>query len=298
MSRRAYLLILLVVSLCMVYQASAQSLSAVLPPSVEIVYEDAFDEAGLAKGWHAWENFPQVADGMMTIQGWNSWNNAVVRPDYYASKGALQLFRYEPGAMEFFLDYGDYSDPAYRNIRLGTSGDGNWHVYTSAGAGGVNTRTYGSAHLLPGHWYYLLVVIAHDGHFYLQVWEQGDPAANYLLNMDLAPSGEGWADRHWWFGSKVYDGQLTLDYFAELHLVDDFTLPCTVRAAGTVNRRGGPGTQYETVGSIASDDNFQVVGQWAGLGQQVWWQLADQSWVRSDVVRASGSCDDLPEAAF
>lgn len=297
MIRRTYLLILLIALLLIGYQASAQTFALTLPPTAEIVYEDSFDEAGLAKGWHAWENFPQVADGMMTIQGWKSWNNAVVRPDYYASKGVLQLFRYEPGAMEFFLDYGDYSDPAYRNIRLGTSGDGNWHIYTSAGAGGINTRTYGSARLLPGRWYYLLIALAHEGHFYIAVWEKDSPRVNYLFNVDIVPSGDGWADRHWWFGSKVYDGQLTIDYFAELSITEAFRLPCTVRAVGTVNRRSGPGTQYETVGSIASDDNLLVMGQANGADQHLWWQLADASWVRADVVRASGSCENLPDTA-
>jgi hypothetical protein len=50
------------------------------------------------------------------------------------------------------------------------------------------------------------------------------------------------------------------------------------------------------MGHLDPEAQSLVVAQTLSSDQHVWWQLPDASWVRSDVVRASGSCADLPEA--
>ena len=69
---------------------------------------------------------------------------------------------------------------------------------------------------------------------------------------------------------------------------------CTAQATG-VNLRAGPGTNFERVGSLAAGDTGFIDGQTVGADGLVWWHLIQDVWVRSDVVTASGRCEDIPE---
>ncbi|MCB9454276.1 MAG: SH3 domain-containing protein [Anaerolineaceae bacterium] len=70
---------------------------------------------------------------------------------------------------------------------------------------------------------------------------------------------------------------------------------CSVTAAGNVtNVRSGPGTDYGVVAQLSNGQYFEVVGI-----NGVWYAVSlpggGQGWVRSDVVGASGPCDNLPQ---
>lgn len=69
---------------------------------------------------------------------------------------------------------------------------------------------------------------------------------------------------------------------------------CTVSAASNANLRSGPGTSYELQGQFSGGTSQSATGQVTGADGFVWWQLESGSWVRSDVVNESGSCDTLP----
>ncbi len=76
-----------------------------------------------------------------------------------------------------------------------------------------------------------------------------------------------------------------------------YTLPettnpgvCEMRTVGIVNKRSGPGTNFEIVAELPPQFTAAVIGQAAGDDGFTWWQLDDETWVRSDIVAVSGDC--------
>ncbi len=69
---------------------------------------------------------------------------------------------------------------------------------------------------------------------------------------------------------------------------------CQVISATPVNKRASPSTDAEKVGELAGNDVGRVTGQTTGADGKIWYQLTDQSWVRSDVVDDNGLCADVP----
>ncbi len=69
---------------------------------------------------------------------------------------------------------------------------------------------------------------------------------------------------------------------------------CQVTSATPVNKRASPSTDAEKVGELAGNDVGRVTGQTTGADGKIWYQLTDQSWVRSDVVDNNGLCADVP----
>lgn len=62
------------------------------------------------------------------------------------------------------------------------------------------------------------------------------------------------------------------------------TLNCTFTVTfPVVLLRSGPGTTFSRVGFLNDGDTLNVVGQDAGPDGFVWWQSADDTWVRSDL---------------
>ncbi len=70
---------------------------------------------------------------------------------------------------------------------------------------------------------------------------------------------------------------------------------CEVSATSTVNKRGGPGTNFDRAGQLGAGVVEIAIGQGSD-GDFTWWQLEDDTWVREDVVRAVGDCRNLPDA--
>jgi uncharacterized protein YraI len=73
-------------------------------------------------------------------------------------------------------------------------------------------------------------------------------------------------------------------------------LTCSVVTSQNVNLREGPGTVYPLRGTLVVNEGVAVIGQAVGTDEIVWWQLAGDTWVRSDVVTTQGNCDIVPEA--
>ncbi len=72
------------------------------------------------------------------------------------------------------------------------------------------------------------------------------------------------------------------------------TVSCSVTANGTANLRSGPGTSFAKSGSLAAGTSQSVTGQATGSDGKVWYQLDGGSYVRSDLVAATGECDSVP----
>jgi|GEM_PF-5344197 len=66
---------------------------------------------------------------------------------------------------------------------------------------------------------------------------------------------------------------------------------CIVLANADTNRRSGPATTFESPGKLTEAQT--VTGQTVAA-DGTWYQLADESWVRSDVVATQGDCTALP----
>lgn len=69
---------------------------------------------------------------------------------------------------------------------------------------------------------------------------------------------------------------------------------CQVISESPVNKRAAPSTDAEKVGELSGRDVGRVTGQTTGADGQIWYQLTDGSWVRSDVVDDNGLCADVP----
>ncbi|MCB9451247.1 MAG: SH3 domain-containing protein [Anaerolineaceae bacterium] len=73
----------------------------------------------------------------------------------------------------------------------------------------------------------------------------------------------------------------------------DANQSCLVAAPSRANMRSGPGTNYQQAGIITSDEQFDVIGQATGTDGFVWWKLENNAWIRSDLVKEAGLCDDV-----
>ena len=71
---------------------------------------------------------------------------------------------------------------------------------------------------------------------------------------------------------------------------------CEVVAGGTVNLRGGPGTDFERAGTLNAGDRIEVVGQAEDGSGFTWYELENDAWVREDVISLQGDCSDIPES--
>ncbi len=69
---------------------------------------------------------------------------------------------------------------------------------------------------------------------------------------------------------------------------------CQIIANANVNQRSGAGVEFDLLGQLLSGSGSTAVGRSIGTDGLVWWQLSDGSWVREDVVTASGECESLP----
>ncbi len=72
------------------------------------------------------------------------------------------------------------------------------------------------------------------------------------------------------------------------------TTTCTVTTSGAVNTRSGPGTVYSLSGGLNANTSSNPTGQADGSDGYTWWQFANGSWVREDVVDSAGNCAVLP----
>jgi len=72
---------------------------------------------------------------------------------------------------------------------------------------------------------------------------------------------------------------------------------CAVIADGSVNQRNGPGTGFDIVGQLSSGQVVAVIGKNLRPSGNLWWKLADNTWVREDGVLTQGDCTIVPDVA-
>ncbi len=70
---------------------------------------------------------------------------------------------------------------------------------------------------------------------------------------------------------------------------------CSISSANNVNKRSGPGTNFDQAGQLRAGTTLQVIGQATGADGFVWWQLEDETWVRADIVNEDGDCESVPQ---
>jgi hypothetical protein len=70
---------------------------------------------------------------------------------------------------------------------------------------------------------------------------------------------------------------------------------CEVVVGSPANQRSGPGVGFTILGQLPTGAVQRVIGQHTDVAGYRWWQIADASWVREDVVQAVGDCARLPD---
>lgn len=70
---------------------------------------------------------------------------------------------------------------------------------------------------------------------------------------------------------------------------------CEISSSQSINKRTGPGTNYEIAGQLQPNQQIQAIGQ-TSVDGYLWWKLADNTWVRGDLVNSNGECVSLPQA--
>jgi len=68
--------------------------------------------------------------------------------------------------------------------------------------------------------------------------------------------------------------------------------------SNNINTRGGPGTEYARVDTLAIGAQIMITGQRTGVDGFVWWRTFSGGWVRSDVVGLFGNCDAISNVAL
>lgn len=72
---------------------------------------------------------------------------------------------------------------------------------------------------------------------------------------------------------------------------------CKISAANAVNKRTGPGTNFDRAGQMSAGSTDRAIGRAEDNAGFTWWQLeSDDNWVREDVVTAQGDCLNVREA--
>lgn len=70
---------------------------------------------------------------------------------------------------------------------------------------------------------------------------------------------------------------------------------CMIRTRDRVNRRVGPGLEFEPVALLNPGDMIQAVARSFDPEGELWWALADGTYVSAEVVDYEGYCVTLPE---
>jgi hypothetical protein len=136
------------------------------------------------------------------------------------------------------------------------------------------------------------------------------PAVDRVFNGDVFLAVGKSPDGQWinvengrysaWISSSwlAVGGDVSGESLLEAPPVPDLLVPqevCTIISFADINKRSGPGVRFDLVGQAEFDERFEAISRATAPDGYIWWQLEDESWVRSDVVVETGNCDDLPE---
>ena len=70
---------------------------------------------------------------------------------------------------------------------------------------------------------------------------------------------------------------------------------CVVHGLANVRVRNGPGTEFTTVNTLQAHITAEVSARTMGTDSMQWWQVAEDRWIRSDVVEPTGDCSAVPK---
>ena len=133
---------------------------------------------------------------------------------------------------------------------------------------------------------YLLAIVIDD---MLTVFANGEMVIReYELSLDAG----GFA---FLYAGMDEDSACRAETFFAYTIADELVDSCSVSTNSGVNRREGPGTEFARVDQLLAGESLEAVGQTIGTDGFTWWLLADETWVRDDVVDTSGFCRSLPE---
>lgn len=123
-------------------------------------------------------------------------------------------------------------------------------------------------------------------------FDRNDPSGNFTYRYDVTI-----------LSNEEMSGTITLFYVSGCTLENSFVMVlqdadviCMVNSDSGANLRSGPGTDFSRAGQLPAIHLQSVIGQTTGSDGFVWWQLEDDSWVRSDVVEEVGDCESVEEA--
>ena len=84
--------------------------------------------------------------------------------------------------------------------------------------------------------------------------------------------------------------------WGEIEVYSAGFLGCLVSADNSaVNLRSDAGISFEQTGTLAFGDSAPVQGYTTDADDVIWWQLANDSWLRSDLVDTIGACERVPQ---
>lgn len=122
-------------------------------------------------------------------------------------------------------------------------------------------------------------------------FNRNHPSGNFTYRYDVTP-----------LSNEELAGTITLFYATGCTLASEFVMNlqdpdiiCMVNSDTTVNLRSGPGTDFSRAGQLPSILLQSAIGQATGTDGFIWWQLEDESWVRSDIVEEIGNCENVDE---
>jgi hypothetical protein len=179
----------------------------------------------------------------------------------------------------------DSSGNAIRYLNVGLVNDGNLMIIDQYEEGSDPTFFLGTDTVALGVPHHLLILLIDDR---ANVYVDGEPMITDFQVVERSGT----------YGLGLLDAGA--DARCEGRNIWVYQVPsvtpgvCTVSSSGSVNRRSGPGTAFDSPGRLESGEDAVVTGQANDTGGFIWWQLQDGSWVRNDVVEASGDCTNVP----
>ena len=169
----------------------------------------------------------------------------------------------------------------------GFQGDGSPILIDRTGSSASSVIDFGfeSFDLETAHYYTTVVqddtvLIFIDGELVLENTELAPRQGSYGIAID----SEG-------YGARCEVNNVWIYELDNVWEDDEGVFGVTTKQA--INLRGGPGTNYELRGQITADDILSVDGQFLAPDGFIWWRLTTEAWVRSDLVREIGACEEL-----
>lgn len=133
---------------------------------------------------------------------------------------------------------------------------------------------------------FLLAIIMNDS---LRVFANGEEViSDYAITLDAGVFA-------FLYSGANEESNCRAENFFAYTFSDESVDSCNLISNRVVNRRGGAGTEFGVIAQMQAGLSLEAVAQTVGSDGYIWWQLADESFVRDDVISARGFCRALPD---